>query len=113
MSLSYTISLLIHHKYTIHNDWKYKEWNTDKIIEMVSNGIDNNLGKDSSVLLFQTMKSAYKLKPDSIVYRPAIFEETLKRVLGKDDANSVINSIFEDIIKEADFSLTGNSSNKR
>ena len=59
------------------------------------------------------MKSAYKLNQDAIVYRPTIFEETLKKLLSKDDANSVINSIFEEIIKEARFTLIGSSSNKR
>ena len=115
-SLAYIISILAHHKYTIHNNWKYKQWDTSTIIDVVSKGIDNNLGEGSSVLLFQTLKSAYKLRRDAIVRKPTVFEERLKRVLGKDDANSVINSIFEEIIKEVEFSLTGNNepkSNKR
>jgi hypothetical protein len=113
LSLSYIVSFLAHHKYTIHSDWKYKQWDTNKIIDVVSKGIDNNLGEGSAVLLFQTLKSAYKLKQDTIVSKPDLFEERLKRVLGKDDANSVINSIFEEIIKEARFTLIGSSSNKR
>jgi chorismate mutase len=59
------------------------------------------------------MKAAYKLNQDAIVYNPGRFEEILRRVLGKDDANSVINSIFEEIIKEAGFTLIGSNSNKR
>jgi hypothetical protein len=58
------------------------------------------------------MKSAYKLNQDAIVYRPTIFEKTLKKLLNKDDANSVINSIFEEIIKESRFTI-GSTSNKR
>jgi hypothetical protein len=58
-------------------------------------------------------KSAYKLKRDAIVRKPTVFEERLKRVLGKDDANSVINSIFEEIIKEVEFGLTTNGSNSK
>jgi MEDS: MEthanogen/methylotroph, DcmR Sensory domain len=112
-SLGYIISILAHHKYTIHNNWKYKQWDTSKIIEVISKGIDNNLGEGSSVLLFQTLKSAYKLKQEVIVRKPNVFEERLKRVLGKDDANSVINSIFEEIIKEVEFSLIGNGSNSK
>ena len=112
-SLAYIISLLVHHKCTIDKEWEYKEWDTSKIIDVVSKGIDNNLGEGSSILLFQTMKSAYKLNQDAIVYRPTIFEETLKKLLNKDDANSVINSIFEEIIKEAGFTLIGSTSNKR
>jgi hypothetical protein len=115
-SLAYVIGILAHHKYTIHNNWKYKQWDTNKIIDVISKGIDNNLGEGSSVLLFQTLKSAYKLKQDAIVRKPDVFEERLKRVLGKDDSNSVIDSIFEEIIKEVEFGFTGNNgpkSNKR
>jgi hypothetical protein len=112
LSLAYTISILTHHKCTVDKQWKYKEWDTSKIIDVVSKGIDNNLGEGSSVLLFQTMKSAYKLNQDAIVYRPTIFEKTLKKLLNKDDANSVINSIFEEIIKESRFTI-GSTSNKR
>ena len=112
-SLAYTISLLAHHKCTIDKEWKYKQWDTNKIIDVVSKGIDNNLGEGSSILLFQTMKSVYKLNQDTIIKRPAIFEATLKKLLSKDDANSVLNSIFEEIIKEARFPLIGSSSNKR
>jgi hypothetical protein len=112
MSLSYIISILAHHKHTIHSEWKYKQWDTNKIIDVVSKGIDNNLGEGSGVLLFQTLKSAYKLKQDTIVSKPDLFEERLKHVLGRDDANSVINSIFEEIIKEIEFGLTDNDGPK-
>lgn len=112
-SLAYTISVLAHHKCTIDKHWEYKQWDTSKIIDVVSKGIDNNLGEGSSVLLFQTMKSVYKLNQDAIVYRPTTFEETLKKLLSKDDANSVINSIFEEIIKESRFTLIGSTSNKK
>ena len=114
LSLAHAISILADHKYTIHNtDWQYKQWNTTKIIDVISKGIDNNLGEGSSTLLFQTMKSAYKLKQDAIINTPITFEEVLRKLLGKDDANPVISSIIEEIIKEVQFSLTGNSSNKR
>jgi hypothetical protein len=113
LSLAYTISILTHHKCTIDKQWKYKEWDLHRIIDVVSKGTDNNLGEGSSVLLFQTMKAAYKLNQDDIIYRPIIFEETLKKLLSKDDVNSVINSIFEEIIKEAGFTLIGSTSNER
>jgi len=112
LSLSYIISVLAHHKHTIHSNWKYKQWDANKIIDVVSKGIDNNLGEGSAVLLFQTLKSAYKLKQDTIVSKPDLFEERLKHVLGKVDANSVINSIFEEIIKEVEFGLIDNNGPK-
>ena len=38
--------------------------------------------------------------------------KVLRKLLDNDNANPVINSIIEEIIKEVQFSLTGNSSNK-
>jgi hypothetical protein len=59
------------------------------------------------------MKSAYKLNQDAIVHLPISFEETLKKVLGKEDANSVINSIFDEIIKEVDFEILSQSNERK
>jgi hypothetical protein len=110
LSLAHAIDMLVHHKYTIHEDWKYKEWDSNKIIDVLSKGIDKNLGEGSSILLFQTMKSSYKLNRNVIVSRPDIFEETLKQLLDKEEAKSVIDSIFQEIIKEVAFHLTSNNS---
>ena len=40
LSLAYTISVLTHHKCTIDKQWKYKEWDSNRIIDVVSKGID-------------------------------------------------------------------------
>jgi hypothetical protein len=106
LSLVHAINVLANHRYTIHADGKYKQWNTNKIIDIISKGIDDNLGEGASVLLFQTMKSAYKLNQNSIVHLPTSFEETLKKLLGEEDADSVIHSILAEIIKEVEFTYT-------
>jgi hypothetical protein len=106
LSLVHAIHVLANHRYTIHADGKYKEWNANKTIDIISKGIDNYLGEGTSVLLFQTMKSAYKLNQNSIVHLPARFEEILKKLLGKEDASPVIHSILAEIIKEVEFTYT-------
>jgi hypothetical protein len=106
LSLVHAIHVLANHRYTIHADGKYKEWNANKTIDIISKGIDNYLGEGTSVLLFQTMKSAYKLNQNSIVHLPDSFEEILKKLLGKEDASSVIHSILAEIIKEVEFTYT-------
>ena len=76
-----------------------------QIIHLISKGIDKKLGEGSATLLFQTMKTVYKLNQDIVVSKPVVFEDKLKRLLGNnDDANSVIYSIFEEIIKEVAYS---------
>ena len=105
LSLASLISILINHKYTIYSDWKYKELDVNEIIHLISKGIDKKLGEGSATLLFQTMKTVYKLNQDIVVSKPAVFEDKLKRLLdNSDDANSVIYSIFEEIIKEVAYS---------
>ncbi|MBV9668256.1 MAG: MEDS domain-containing protein [Nitrososphaeraceae archaeon] len=106
LSLAHAINVLANHRYTIHADGKYKQGNTNKIIDIISKGIDNNLGEGASVLLFETMKSAYKLNQNSIVHLPTSFEETLKKLLGKEDASLVIHSILAEILKQEGFTYT-------
>jgi hypothetical protein len=104
LSLAHVVGFLASHNYIAHTEWQHNKWDKNKIIDLVSKGIDNNLGEGSSILLFQTMKSAYKLNQYDIIYRPMIFEETLRKLFNKDDANLLINSIFEEIIREVQFS---------
>jgi hypothetical protein len=104
LSLASLIKVLITHKYTIHNDWKYKAWNANEIINLISKGIDKRLGEGSSTLLFQAMKIVHKLNQDVIVSRPVIFEGILKRLLGNDQyASPLLDTIFEQIIKKISF----------
>jgi hypothetical protein len=109
LSFAYIIHLLSDHKYPVHSDWKYKKWDINKIIDLVAKGVYLHLGEGSAILLFQTMESSYKLKQDTIAYRPATFEDTLKRLLGMEDAKSTINSILEEIIREVAFTLESSS----
>lgn len=106
LSLTQIINVFANHECTIHGDGKYKHWSTNKIIDVISKGIDDNLGEGASTLLFQTMKSAYKLNQNSIVHSPVRFEEILKKLLNKEDANSVIYSILAEFIKQAEFTYT-------
>jgi len=106
LSLALLIRTLVDHKYTIHNDWKRTEWTRAKIISLISRGIDKLLGDGSATLLFRTMKSIYGFNHEVAITKPVVFEGILKRLLGNDDyyANSVIASIFEEIMKEISFS---------
>ena len=98
LSLASIIQVLTNHKYTIYSGSKYKEWNKEEIINTIDRGIDNILGKDSSTLLFQSMKIRHKFNKDAIVSKPIVFEGILKGVVGEDSADLVINSIREQFI---------------
>jgi hypothetical protein len=102
LSLASIIKVLTSHKYTIHSTWKYKQWTNDEIIDTISKGIDKALGEGSAVLLFQTMKSRYKLDKDVVVSRPLVFEGILKRVV--EESADVIDSIRKEFVEHISFS---------
>jgi hypothetical protein len=79
LSLASIIRTLTSHQHIIHNKWKYKEWTKNEIIDAISRGIDKRLGDGSAILLFQSMKSRYKLDQDIIVSRPVMFEGIIKK----------------------------------
>lgn len=102
LSLASIIKVLTSHKYTIHSTWKYKQWTKDEIIDTISKGIDKALGEGSAVLLFQTLKSRYKLDKDVVVSRPLVFEGILKRVV--EESADVIDSIRKEFVEHISFS---------
>jgi hypothetical protein len=110
LSLASLIKVLITHKYTIHNDWKYEAWTANEILSLISKGIDKSLGEGSATLLFQTMNTIHKLNQDVIVARPVVFESVLKRLLGNDQqVYQVMDSISKQIIEKIRFSKGSHS----
>ena len=104
LSLASLIKVLITHKHTVHNDWKYKTWDANEIISLISKGIDKSLGEGSATLLFQTMNTIHKLNGDVVVSRPVVFEAILKRLLGNNKhVQPVIDSISNQIIEKIIF----------
>jgi len=104
LSLASLIKILITHKYVVYDDWKYKAWAGNEIINLISNGIDKSLGEGSATLLFQTMKTIHKLNQDVVVSRPVVFESILKRLLGNDQqVYQVMDSISKQIIEKIVF----------
>ncbi len=103
LSLASIIKVLTNHEYTIHSAREYKEWTKNEIIDTISKGIDKGLGEGSATLLFQSMKAAYKFDQDIVVSKPIIFEGVLKRIVGEDSADLVIDSINEEFIEHMSF----------
>jgi hypothetical protein len=97
LSLASIVKVLTNQEYTIHSAREYKQWTKNEIIDTISKGIGKGLGEDSATLLFQSMKSAYKFDQDIVVSIPIIFERVLKRLVGEDSADLVINFIHEEV----------------
>lgn len=105
ITLASLVRALNIHRYTIHTDWKYREWTAGEIINIVSRAIDENLGQGSATLFFRTLKIIHKVTPNDIASRPILLEAFLKRLLGYDFADSIIDSIFETIMERALFKI--------
>ena len=104
LSLASLINVLITHKYTIHNHQRYKAWDPNEIISLISKSIDKSLGEGSATLLFQTMKTVHKLNQDVVVSSPVVFEAILKRFLGNDgQVYHVMDSISKQVIEKIVF----------
>ena len=104
LSLASLIKVLITHKYTVHNDSRYKAWTANEIINLISKGIDKSFGEGSATFVFHAMNTIHKLNQDVIVSRPVVFEGILKRLLGNDQfVSSLLVSISEQIIKKISF----------
>jgi len=103
LSLASLIKVLVTHNYVLHSDWKNKAWTENEILNLISKGIDKSLGEGSATLLFQTMRTIYKLNQDVVISRPVVFEATLKRLVGNDQQVSVMDSISKEIIERIMF----------
>lgn len=103
LSLASIIKTLNSHKYTIHRGWKYKEWTRNEIINTISKGIEKRLGDGSAILLFHTMRSRHKLDQDIIVSKPVVFEGILKRIVGEESVDPVIESIRKEFVEQISF----------
>lgn len=103
LSLASLIKILATHECTIHAGLKYKKWREGEIVNLISQAVDRELGHDAALLLFRTMQSAYKLNQTEIVSRPVLFEATLRRMLGTDHADVVVDSIFDHLLSRVSF----------
>lgn len=104
LSLASLIKVLSSHECTIHFGLKYKKWRETEIVNLISEAVDRELGHDAAPLLFRSMQSAYKINQKEIVSRPVLFEATLRRMLGTDYADVVLDSIVDHLLSRISFS---------
>jgi hypothetical protein len=102
--LGYIILALNEHRYTIHKDWIHREWYPQKIINIIKNSMDENLGNGASDLILKTLKLIYKVNENEIVSYPHTFEEDLNKLLGMQQSKKILDSIRSHIIQEIIFS---------
>ena len=74
--------------------------NVQRTIDLIEEGLTKALGKETCVLVLKTLKLIYRIDRDKIVWDPESFEEKIRRMLGKEAAQSVLRIIAERIKAE-------------
>jgi len=74
--------------------------NVQRTIDLIEEGLTEALGKETCVLVLKTLKLIYRIDRDKIVWDPESFEEKMRRILGKEAAQSVLRIIAERIKAE-------------
>jgi len=107
LSFEQLVHLMTCHQSTVHKGWKYHSWNNDEIIDLTIKGIADILGEKKAHTLFEAVRMRFGLDRDTVVSKPELFADILKRMLGEGDANSVLNSIAEEYRQALPFDPRG------
>lgn len=98
LRLRHLIPMFNSHKSMITGrEWKRREWQPSATIEIIARGVEKSLDPLTAKLVFKTLKLVYKIDENEIVSNPALFEETLRRIIGGNAADVVLASIEEQI----------------
>jgi hypothetical protein len=79
--------------------WSYQELGTLQIIQDIGKGIDEVLGRDTSTLIFSTLRLVYKIKEVDIVSNPDVFVKKLTNLIGQDAFDPVSKQISKRLVE--------------
>ena len=96
LTFSNLMSIAAAHQCIMESGADHREISYFNLLGAIRDGVEDILGPGSARLIIQTMKIIYNLDEDAIVSRPKVFEEKLRKVLGK-AAQSVLDSISEKV----------------
>jgi hypothetical protein len=97
------IALLNAHQFTLHDGWVYQQWDSDRILQIISAALDKSLGQSTSKLVLKALKSVYKYDGKTIVSKPELWESSLRRFFG-DSADSILNILSSELRRETAYS---------
>jgi hypothetical protein len=107
LPLGYLLRLLAAHQNTAINNnnnnqgsFGRNNQNVQRTIDLIEKGLTEALGKETCELVLKTLKLIYKIDRDKIMSDPESFEEKIRRILGKEAAESVLRIVAEKIKSE-------------
>lgn len=102
MPLRYIVSLLNAHQNTGHRGGKLREWNTQRGLAILKQGLDSALGPNVTELVLPIIIRDFEMKEKAMVLYPDQFEKKLAILLGP-AADVVINHIKLEMSKDIAF----------
>jgi hypothetical protein len=103
LSISDLICLLNAHSYTIHSGGIYREWDQEKILEVIHRGVIKAMGEVSEEIMFKVLEIVFNINDDSIILKPDLFESRVRRMIGQKAADIVFRSVSREIMKQITF----------
>ncbi len=99
LPLKYLISLLNSHQYIVTGTEDHSEWHPAKVLEIISRGLEKTVGKKTSNLDFEAMRSMYKIDERTVISQPAVFENALRKMFA-DSAETILHAIKNEIMRD-------------
>lgn len=99
MPLKYIIMLLNAHQSTAHSNGQLKNWDNERSIGIIQNGLNEALGPGVSELVFAMLLRDFGMDGDAMVTFPDRFESKLRILLGTSAAEIVLEKIKTELKK--------------
>lgn len=99
LPLKYLISLLNSHQYIVTGVEENTDWYHAKVLDLIGKGLEKTVGKKTSKLAFEAMKSMYKIDERAVIAQPAVFENAIRKMFA-DSAETVLHAIKDEIMKD-------------
>ncbi len=113
LSFPQLVRLIDTHHRSVHSNVQFQTWNTDRTIEVISEGLNKAIGQDhASDIILETMRRRFNLDRSTIISSPELFEDTLKR-MSPDSAKPIIDTINADFANKLSFDTSLATSRKK
>ena len=104
LSFSDLISLFNAHSYTIHSGCIYREWDQEKILEVIHRAVIKVMGEVSEKIMFKVLEIVFNTNDDYIILKPDLFESRVRTMIGQKAADIVFSSVSREFMKQVTFS---------
>jgi hypothetical protein len=104
LSFSDLISLFNAHSYTIHSGGIYREWDQEKILEVIHRAVIKVMGEVSEKIMFKVLEIVFNTNDDYIILKPDLFESRVRTMIGQKAADIVFSSVSREFMKQVTFS---------